>query len=44
MDKMKETIFEHIPAFVEMSSEQTIKICQQWFDSDYSSVAKVLVP
>ena len=40
---MKETISEHIADFVEMSPEQTVKICEQWFNSDYCVIAKVLM-
>ena len=39
---MKELIQLHIADFVQMDPEQTVKLCDQWFDSDYNSIARAL--
>ena len=42
IQKMKELIFTHIASFVQMDPVQTVKLCDQWFDSDYNALAKEL--
>ena len=42
IEKMKELIFYHISDFVEMDPVQAVKLCDQWFDKDYNSVARAL--
>ena len=32
----------HIADFVQMDPEQTVKLCDQWFDRDYNSIARAL--
>ena len=39
---MKDLIFDHISDFVAMDPVQTVKLCDQWFDGDYNSVARAL--
>ena len=39
---MKELIFTHSSDFVSMDPLQTVKLCDQWFNSDYSKVARAL--
>ncbi len=39
---MKEVIIEQIANFVQMDPEQTVKLCDQWFESDYNSIARAL--
>lgn len=42
LDKMKLLIKEKIADFVQMDPEKAVKLCDQWFDSDYNSIAKTL--
>ena len=42
IQKMKDLIFDHISDFVDMDPVQTVKLCDQWFDGDYNSVARAL--
>ena len=42
LQKMKELIQLHIADFVQMDPEQTVKLCDQWFESDYNSIARAL--
>lgn len=39
---MKALIYRHISDFVQMDPQQTLKLCDQWFDSDYNSVVSAL--
>ena len=39
---MKELILEHIADFAEMDTALTVKICEQWFEKDYNTVASAL--
>ena len=39
---MKELIQQHIADFVQMDPVQSVKICDQWFDSDYNLIAREL--
>ena len=39
---MKDLIFSHIADFVAMDPVQSVKLCDQWFDKDYNSVARAL--
>ena len=39
---MRELILMHIGDFVEMDTIQTVKLCEQWFDSDYPKLATAL--
>lgn len=40
---MKALIIENIADFVQMDPEQTVKLCQEWFDSDYEKMARALL-
>lgn len=40
---MKSLIIENIADFVEMDPEQTVKLCQDWFNSDYELMARALL-
>ena len=42
LEKMKELLFAHICDFVEMDPAQSVRLCEQWFEGDYSKVAKAL--
>ena len=42
LQKMKELIQQHIADFVQMDPVQSVKICDQWFDSDYNLIAREL--
>jgi hypothetical protein len=39
---MKALIIENIADFVQMDPEQTVKLCQDWFNSDYEKMARAL--
>lgn len=40
---MKSLIIENIADFVQMDPEQTVKLCQDWFNSDYELMARALL-
>lgn len=40
---MKKLIIENIADFVKMDPEQTVKLCQDWFNSDYEKMARALL-
>lgn len=42
MERMKRLILENIGDFVQMDPEQTVVLCDDWFDSDYEKIAKAL--
>ena len=42
LDKMKELIKEKIGDFVQMDPKQAVILCDQWFDSDYNTIASLL--
>ena len=39
---MKDLIIQNIADFVQMDPEQTVKLCEQWFESDYFMIAEEL--
>ena len=39
---MKELIMQNMVDFVQMDPPKTIKICQNWFESDYLRIADAL--
>lgn len=40
--EMKKLILEHITDFAQMDNALTVKICEQWFEKDYNTVALAL--
>jgi len=40
---MKRLILENIGDFVQMDPEQTVALCDDWFDSDYEKIARALL-
>jgi hypothetical protein len=42
LTKVKELLMENMVDFVQMSPEETIKICEQWFQADYMAIADEL--
>lgn len=41
-DKMKNLIIKNIGQFVAMDPNLTVKVCDQWFESDYLLIAEEL--
>jgi hypothetical protein len=39
---MKRLILENIADFVSMDPEQTVKLCEDWFDSDFEKIVRAL--
>lgn len=42
-ERMKALILENIADFVQMDPSQTVKLCEDWFDSDYEKIARTLL-
>lgn len=42
-ERIKCLILENIADFVQMDPIQTVQLCEQWFESDYESIAMALL-
>jgi len=39
---MQELVLKNIGSFIEMDSESTVKLCDQWFRADYNQIVEAI--